>query len=43
MLGDALPSPIMDVVILNPYNERKSLDDKLIVDVKARDEQERLY
>ena len=39
MLGSALPSPIIDTEILNPYNERESLDDKLsIVDVKARDE-----
>jgi len=44
MLGETLPSPVTDVVILNPYNEREFLDDKLsIVDVKARDAQERLY
>ena len=44
MLGAALPAPIRQVDILNPYNEREFLDDKLsIVDVKARDEQGRLY
>jgi predicted transposase/invertase (TIGR01784 family) len=37
-------SPIIEVIILDPYNEREFLDDKLsIVDVKARDEQGRLY
>ncbi len=44
ILGTALPRPIADVTILNPYNEREFLDDKLsIVDVKARDDQQRLY
>jgi predicted transposase/invertase (TIGR01784 family) len=44
VLGAALPAPIRQVEILNPYNEREFLDDKLsIVDVKARDEQGRLY
>jgi hypothetical protein len=44
MLGDELPAPIVDVVILNPYNEREFLDDKLsIVDVKARDAAGCLY
>ena len=44
ILGAALPAPIRQVDILNPYNEREFLDDKLsIVDVKARDEQGRLY
>ncbi|MBK5941899.1 Rpn family recombination-promoting nuclease/putative transposase [Halochromatium roseum] len=39
MLGAELPAPITNVEILNPYNEREFLDDKLsIVDVKARDE-----
>jgi predicted transposase/invertase (TIGR01784 family) len=38
MLGEELPTPVVDVAILNPYNEREFLDDKLsIVDVKARD------
>jgi hypothetical protein len=37
-------SPIIEVIILDPYNEREFLGDKLsIVDVKARDEQGRLY
>jgi predicted transposase/invertase (TIGR01784 family) len=44
MLGGELPAPIVDVVILNPYNEREFLDDKLsIVDVKARDAAGCLY
>ena len=44
ILVGELPSPIIEVVILDPYNEREFLDDKLsIVDVKARDEQGCLY
>jgi predicted transposase/invertase (TIGR01784 family) len=44
MLGSELPAPIVDAVILNPYNEREFLDDKLsIVDVKARDATGCLY
>ncbi len=39
-----LAAPIAEVEILNPYNEREFLDDKLsIVDVKARDLAGRLY
>jgi predicted transposase/invertase (TIGR01784 family) len=38
MLAAELPSPVIEVRILNPYNPRESLGDKLtIVDVKARD------
>ena len=38
------PSPILDVEILNPYNDREFYSDKLtIVDVKARDENETTY
>jgi predicted transposase/invertase (TIGR01784 family) len=38
VLGAELPRPITTVEILNPYNEKEFLDDKLsIVDVKARD------
>ena len=38
VLGAGLGSPIVEVEILNPYNEREFLDDKLsIVDVKAKD------
>ncbi|MBK1653649.1 hypothetical protein CKO29_02880 [Allochromatium vinosum] len=38
-LGSALPAPITEVEILNPYNDKEFLDDKLsIVDVKARDQ-----
>lgn len=38
VLEQALPRPIDAVEILNPYNEREFLDDKLsVVDVKARD------
>ena len=44
LLGTELPAPISAVEILNPYNEREFLDDKLsIVDVKARDARGRLY
>jgi predicted transposase/invertase (TIGR01784 family) len=44
ILAGELLSPITEVIILDPYNEREFLDDKLsIVDVKARDEQGRLY
>ena len=44
MLGAELPEPVVEVTILNPYNERELLDDKLsVVDVKARDECGRLY
>ena len=40
----APPFPILDVEILNPYNEREFYSDKLtIVDVKARDEEGRTY
>jgi len=43
-LGDALPAPVVEAEILNPYNEREFLDDKLsIVDVKARDAQGRVF
>ncbi len=44
ILAGDLAAPITEVEILNPYNEREFLDDKLsIVDVKARDERGRLY
>ena len=44
ILAGELAAPLVEVEILNPYNEREFLDDKLsIVDVKARDAQERLY
>lgn len=44
VLKDELPAPIYHVDILNPYNEKEFLSDKLsIVDIKARDEFERLY
>ena len=44
ILGPELPRPIAQVEILNPYNEREFLTDKLsVVDVKARDDQGRLY
>ena len=39
MLGNALPEPVVEVRILNPYNEREFLADKLsVVDVKACDQ-----
>lgn len=44
ILGAELPAPIVAVDILNPYNEREFVSDKLsIVDVKARDGTGRLY
>ena len=43
-LASELVSPITGVEILNPYNEKEHLDDKLsIVDVKAKDEHSRIY
>jgi predicted transposase/invertase (TIGR01784 family) len=43
-LATELVSPITGVEILNPYNEKEHLDDKLsIVDVKAKDERGRVY
>lgn len=44
ILKDELPAPISHVDILNPYNEKEFFSDKLsIVDVKARDEVQRIY
>ena len=44
MLADELASPLAEVEILNPYNEKEFLSDKLsIVDVKGRDGFGRLY
>jgi predicted transposase/invertase (TIGR01784 family) len=44
LLTDDLAAPITAVDILNPYNERETLDDKLtVVDVKARDPARRLF
>ena len=44
VLASELKSQITYIEILNPYNEKEHLDDKLsIVDVKAKDEQNRLY
>jgi predicted transposase/invertase (TIGR01784 family) len=44
ILTGEFPAPLAEVEILNPYNEREFLDDKLsIVDVKARDQTGRLY
>jgi predicted transposase/invertase (TIGR01784 family) len=44
MLGDALELPVYDVEIVNPYNEKEYLNDKLsIVDVKAKDKNGNLY
>ncbi len=44
MLGGELGAAITEVQILNPYNEREFLTDKLsIVDVKARDGRGRRY
>ena len=44
VLGSELLTPIVSVDILNPYNEKEFLDDKLtIVDVKARDQHNQMY
>jgi predicted transposase/invertase (TIGR01784 family) len=44
ILADDLAAPITEVEILNPYNDKEFLDDKLsVVDVKARDSGGRLY
>ena len=44
ILADDLVAPISEVEILNPYNDKEFLDDKLsVVDVKAKDSGGRLY
>ncbi|MFB1490586.1 MULTISPECIES: Rpn family recombination-promoting nuclease/putative transposase [unclassified Thiocapsa] len=44
LLAEDLEAPVAEVDILNPYNERETLDDKLtIVDVKARDTARRMF
>ncbi len=44
ILVNDLSTPIVAVEILNPYNEREFLDDKLsIVDVKARNSRDHIY
>ena len=44
VLAPALAEPIVWVEILNPYNEKEFITDKLsVVDVKARDRQERQF
>jgi len=44
VLADDLSTPIAEVEILNPYNDKEFLDDKLsVVDVKATDSAGRLY
>ena len=44
VLGAELSEPIVSVVIINPYNDKEFLDDKLtIVDVKANDQSGRIY
>nr|WP_093191874.1 Rpn family recombination-promoting nuclease/putative transposase [Thiocapsa sp. KS1] len=45
LLAEDLAAPIITAVdILNPYNERETLDDKLtVVDVKARDAARRIF
>ena len=44
VLADELPTPIVAVELLNPHNERETLNDKLsIVDVKAKDASGRLF
>lgn len=44
ILASELRAPIATVDILNPYNDKEFLDDKLsIVDVKAKDEKDQVY
>jgi predicted transposase/invertase (TIGR01784 family) len=44
ILADEWAVPIVEVEMINPYNEREFFDDKLsIVDVKARDPAGRTY
>ena len=44
VLKQDLSKPIVWVDILNPYNDKEFLDDKLsVVDIKARDSQNRIY
>jgi len=44
ILASELSAPIATVDILNPYNDREFLDDKLsIVDVKAKDDKDQVY
>jgi len=44
VLGTELSEPIVSVVIINPYNDKEFLDDKLtIVDVKANDQSGRIF
>jgi predicted transposase/invertase (TIGR01784 family) len=44
ILSKELPAPLSEVDILNPYNEKEFLDDKLsIVDVKAQDAAGRMF
>ena len=44
VLARALPGPITEVTILNPYNEREFSDDKLsVVALKVFSERERAY
>ena len=44
ILTSDLTAPITEVEILNPYNDKEFLDDKLsVVDVKAKDSKGRLY
>jgi hypothetical protein len=44
MLTETLPSPVVEVQVLDPYNPQETLKDKLtIVDVKARDAAGRVF
>ncbi|MGH8552110.1 MAG: Rpn family recombination-promoting nuclease/putative transposase, partial [Methylococcales bacterium] len=44
MLCSEFDLPVTEVKILNPYNDKEYFDDKLsIVDVKAKDQQERMF
>jgi len=44
VLTDDLSAPIAEAEILNPYNDREFLNDKLsVVDIKAKDSEGRMY
>ena len=44
IIGSDLAAPLTNVDILNPYNDKEFLEDKLsIVDVKAKDSDDNIY
>ena len=44
IIGSDIAAPLTNVDILNPYNDKEFLEDKLsIVDVKAKDSDDNIY